>query len=63
VEVEVKKEIKKEKLSTIEVQELLFKKYLEDYKMRHGKTFEELISMANDPRKFGKVGKKNETKP
>jgi len=56
-------EVKKEKLSTIETQELLFKKYLEDYKMRHGKSFEELVSMANDPRKFTKKGKKSGKKP
>lgn len=52
-------EVKKEKLSTIETQELLFKEYLEDYKMRHGKSVKELLSIANDPRKFTrKSGKK-----
>lgn len=52
-------EVKKEKLSTVETQELLFKEYLEDYKMRHGKSVKELLSMANDPRKFmRKSGKK-----
>lgn len=53
-------EIKKKKLDTVETQELIFKKYLRDYQMRHGKTFDELISMANDPRKFrrGTVNKK-----
>lgn len=56
-------EVKKEKLNTIETQELLFKKYLEDYKMRHGKSFEELVSMANDPRKFMKTEKKSRKKP
>lgn len=56
-------EVKKEKLTTIETQELLFKKYLEDCNMRHGKSFEELISMANDPRKFIKAEKKSVKKP
>lgn len=59
----VEVEVKKEKLGTIETQELLFKKYSEDYKLRHGKTFEELVLMANDPRKFVKTGKKGKVKP
>lgn len=48
----VEVEVKKKKLDTIETQELIFKKYLRDYQMRHGMTFEELVAMANDPRKF-----------
>jgi hypothetical protein len=43
-------EIKKEKLSTLETQDLIYRKYVEDYKLQHGKSFEELIALANEPK-------------
>jgi len=47
-------ETKKQKLGTLETQELIYKKYLKDSKIQHGLSFEELIKMANDPRKHAR---------
>jgi hypothetical protein len=56
---------KKGKLSTLETQELIYKKYLQDRKIRHGMSFEELIEMANDPRKYARrpITKKEADEP
>jgi len=53
---------KGKKLGTLETQELMHKKYLQELKIRHGMSFEELIQMANDPRKYARrsITKKQE---
>jgi hypothetical protein len=53
-------ELKKKPLSTLETQELIYKKYLRDQEIQHGKSFEELLLMANDPRKFVRTRRKKE---
>jgi len=46
-------------LSTLDVQNLIYEGYLETFKLRRGKSFDELLKMANDPRRYSKVRKKN----
>lgn len=55
-------EKKAKELGTLDVQNLIYKEYLETYKLRQGKTFDELVRMANDPQRYSKVLVKNKEK-
>jgi len=44
----------KKKLSTLEVQDLIYKRELELLEIRKGMTFDELLKRANDPRRYSK---------
>jgi len=52
-------EKKTKELSTLEVQNLIYKRYLETFKLRQGKTFDELLKIANDPKRYSKAPTKN----
>lgn len=52
-------ENKTRELGTLAVQNLIYQRYLETYKLRQGKTFDELLRMANDPRRYSKIVVKN----
>jgi len=60
-------EKKTKELGTLDVQNLIYQQYLETYNLRQGKTFDELLKMANDPRRYSKVvvetKEKSEIKP
>lgn len=60
-------EKKTKELGTLDVQNLIYQRYLETYNLRQGKTFDELLKMANDPRRYSKVvvetEEKSEIKP
>ena len=57
-QLETEKE-KKRELGTLDVQELIYKRYLETHKLRQGKTFDELLEIANDPERYSKIRKKS----
>lgn len=52
-------EKKAKELGTLDVQNLIYKKYLETFRLRHGKTFDELLKIANDPKRYSKAQPKN----
>jgi len=50
------------KLTTLEVQELICKRRLQTLRLGRGKTLEELVEEANDPRRYAesKAGRKGQ---
>jgi hypothetical protein len=50
-------EEKKKELTTLEIQELIYKRHLELFKLRKGMTLDELLRRANDPRRYTKSKK------
>lgn len=52
-----KKQKPRKELTTIEVQDLIYKRRLELHKLRNGMNMDELLQRANDPRRFAKSRK------
>ena len=50
-------EEKKKELTTLEIQELIYKRHLELFEFRKGMTLDELLRRANDPRRYVKSKK------
>jgi len=60
--VQVVKVEKDKKLTTLEVQELIYKRRLQTLRLRRGKTLEELVEETNGPRRYAesKAGRKGQ---
>lgn len=47
-------QVKEKELSTLEIQDLIYKRELKLKEIRKGMTFNELLKRANDPRRYSK---------